>query len=283
MSDSNLLLYTIIMLVLMFLLLLISYIKILKKEEIPVWVIFIPFYNVYRLFKIVKIPFWTIFIPIVNIVVMILFPYKLAKQFRCNTFTAILGIFIPIIIIPYIAFSKKHDKDKEYRQNYLKTIDDVNKLEQNLSNNNDMIVDDLIIKKPIKNEPKSNINNFVEDIESTIINDEFVYDEPDQIEENQSEEIIPDLVDLNGDSQIKIEDVELLESDLETNVKQNKKVIENIEEYKIENVVDENIAFGGKEVKEFKNNTVNDELKCEKCGSSLVGANGFCPGCGAKL
>ena len=43
------------------------------------------------------------------------------------------------------------------------------------------------------------------------------------------------------------------------------------------------IAFGGKEEYENQSQARKDELKCPRCGSSLVGANGTCPGCGAKI
>ena len=47
----------------------------------------------------------------------------------------------------------------------------------------------------------------------------------------------------------------------------------------------EAIAFGGEQQIEntYSSQAKNDELKCPRCGSSLVGAKGICPGCGMQV
>lgn len=264
----------------------ISLYKIFKKEDIKAWFAFIPFLRIYHILKLARIPFWTIFVPILNIVVLILFPYKIAKEYKCSNLISILAIFVPFIIIPYIAFSKR--TIKEYKPQYLKTLEDVNKLEQSLVFDTDVIMDDNILKKK-KNTKENEVNtnqktsfDFIDEIDNTIINDDFVYDEPSKLNEVSSNEIVPDIVDLDGTSQVTMGNIEYLEDEMNTSTTTEKVLQKDIKDY--ENVLtDEAIAFGGEEKSEEKVLHVKEDLKCTRCGASLIGSNGYCPGCGLKL
>lgn len=265
--------------------------KLYKKEEMKPWISLIPIYNLYKLMKMLNFPFILLFIPIINNIIIFFLPYRLARYYRCNKWQRILSILIPWIMIPYIAFSDKEYRYTTKKHSFLRTIDDVNNLETHLEADSEVIIDDYI--EPSKKAPiKNNMNKFVENIEANIINDEFVFDEAkiENTEETHSK-IVPELGDINADDIIEIKDetiekiksIDVLEENVQNAAKVEKIVETNIKEYEGAKVKDEAIAFGGKEKEEKNSEAKIDELKCSRCGSSLVGAKGFCPGCGAQI
>ena len=104
---------------------------------------------------------------------------------------------------------------------------------------------------------------------------------------NTDEEVIETLDDAKIDVTIKsLDNLDTLEEKSIIREKNDDGIDKN--EYKdFEGVQSSNeaIAFGGEERKEkvYSTQSKKDELKCSRCGSSLVGSNGFCPGCGAKI
>ena len=267
--------------------------KIFKKENIPAFYSLIPFLNIYKYFKICGLPFWTIFVPVVNIITLYCSPYIIVKKYRCKRWQAILAIFLPFVFLPYIAFSNKRNIDFVYDNMYVKNNNDIDKLEKNLEKNYYDEFDSLN-----KNEKEianvENINNtIIDNIESNIMLDEYVYDDVDEVYEQkeQLEELptsndnfveIVDDVDINN---LSLENMDILEENIKTENSVEKNIIKDEKEYQEVAPTQEAIAFGGE--KKIENidskQTKNDELKCSRCGSSLVGANGYCPGCGIKI
>ena len=74
---------------------------------------------------------------------------------------------------------------------------------------------------------------------------------------------------------------------IEDQLKNNENIIHvdtaKYEQYKQKEASNESIAFGGTKKEEDSTHNKNEELKCPRCGSSLIGANDYCPGCGLKI
>ena len=84
--------------------LMISYYKIFKKNQVKGWKAIIPIYNVYTLMKIAEINPLSIFlllVPIVNLFVMALVSVKLANKYNKGALFAIGLLFLPFIFILY--------------------------------------------------------------------------------------------------------------------------------------------------------------------------------------
>lgn len=83
--------------------------QIFKKAGKPGWASLVPVYNTVILLEIVGKPLWWIFlmfIPFVNFVIAIIIYLDLAKAFGKGTDFGLLLIFLPIIALPMLAFSK---------------------------------------------------------------------------------------------------------------------------------------------------------------------------------
>lgn len=84
-----------------------TYWKIFTKAGEPGWAIFVPFYNVYVLFKVAFGYGWFFllaFVPIINIIMAIAFPFMLASAFG-KGFGFGLGIFfLGFVFLPILAF-----------------------------------------------------------------------------------------------------------------------------------------------------------------------------------
>lgn len=251
---------------------------------------FIPFVNIYQYLKICNIPFWTFFIPGINIIVLFFSPYNLARHYRCPNWSLPLAILFPVFFLPYIAFSKLQNKDKVHKFNYIKNQNDIDKIEKQLINSNsqEFIYNDTDVETT-NNVFESNIDKMIVNVENTIMQDEYVYENTDNIEEKQATDIaniIPSDIDFIDDSpldNINLNNIDALEENIVQEAKKDKEIETNYQDFKTVGPSTEAIAFGGEEKMENTSRAKVEELKCSRCGSSLVGANGFCPGCGAKL
>lgn len=271
--------------------LIISLWKIFKKENIPQYYAFIPFLNIYKYYKICGLPFWTIFIPVVNIIVFICSPYVIVKKYRCKKWQCMLAILFPFIFLPFIAFSDKKNINYIYDNTYIKNIKDIDNLENHLKNDTSFVSE---LDLDNSNIVVDNSLDSISEIENDIINDEIIYDDIQENNEvlesnNKIENNENDFIEINDDVDINtmsLSEVETLENNIEISNTVEKKIEKNIEGYKQVGPSEEAIAFGGKKVIEniYSVQTKNDELKCKRCGSSLVGAvNNICPGCGAPI
>lgn len=259
--------------------------KILKKENKKPWWAFVPILNIYIYLKICKLPFWTFFVPIINYIVLLLSPFKLAKQYRLKRYLCYLAVLFPYIFIPYIAFSKLQNIDKIYDTTYIKSAKDIEILENKLETDNSNYIDEINYNTTslISNEKNEEIIN---DNDIIIIDEEINFDEIiyDNVETSK---ITDDLIEINEPSidNLSINNIETLEDNIIQANSVEKKIETNISEYREIKPTDTAIAFGGEQKIEniASVQTKNDELKCTRCGSSLVGANGYCPGCGSAL
>lgn len=267
--------------------------KIFIKENIPGYFSVIPFYNVYRYFKICSLPFWTIFIPGINIICLYCSTYVITRKYRCKRWQSVLSIFFPCIFMPYISFSNRRNIDFVVDDLYVKNIDDIDKLEKKLESDKKS---DFKINSNNSNQENVGVeeNSFIDKIEENILSDEYVYDDVEEIKEYDVE--VPsvdefdnnDFVEMDDDFSIdnlSLENVDDLEKKIEIESSVEKKIETDIQEYGDVGPSEEAIAFGGKRKIENVDSvqTKNDDLKCSRCGSSLVGANGYCPGCGMKI
>lgn len=267
--------------------LIISLWNIFKKEKIKPYFSLIPFLNIYNYYKICGLPFWTFFIPIINILVLYFASYVIAKKYNCSPIQRYLAIFFPFIILPYIAFSNKRNIYLAIDNVYLKNANDVdileNKLVSDISELDYVSPDSTVVVNSDNKDIMPNIDN-----EDLI--DEFIYDEIEEIKETDYVEPDNDeFIELKEDMDINnlnMKNMEELEENMEIAASAEKKLETNIKDYKEQGPSSEAIAFGGKKKTENVNDmqAKNDELKCSRCGTSLVGAiNNTCPGCGILI
>ncbi len=266
--------------------------KIFEKEGIPSYYSLIPFLNIYKYFQICKLPFWTIFVPLVNVVTLYCSSFVITRKYRLKKWQSILAILFPFVFLPYIAFSDKKNIDNVYSNLYLRNSDDLEKLEKSLESNNNYEINDTIPKTSFSNE--QNISDIIIDsVESSIMFDEFVYDDVKEIVEqddvhidnNVSNDVFYELDDEVEIDNLSLENVDQFEDNIKKESSVDKSIQADIKEYQEQSASQEAIAFGGE--KRIENivsvQSKNDDLTCPRCGSSLVGANGFCPGCGIKM
>ena len=286
---------------------------ILRKEKKNRNLALIPVANIYQYLKICELPFLVVFIPLCNVVMLMLSPIKLAKMYRCNKIETILGVIFPFLFINYVAFSDMTNKRIIEKKMYLPNQQSVDNLDKKLIDLSNGIVEptekEYIFFKKKKNDDitfisSSSTEEYIDNIEKKSINDnineditkyEEIVEQVEILENEQNNEKSPNInEDFIETLDEKIEDMTIRSLDTidvleEKNIEKEKKddgVDKN--EYKdFEGVKASNeaIAFGGEERKEnvYSAQTQKDELKCSRCGSSLVGSNGFCPGCGAKI
>ena len=285
--------------------------KIFIKERNDPNKSFIPLYDLMMYFSFIRIPKWVAFIPPLNIIAFIVSPYNLAKQFDLKRYTWTLAIVFPIIFVPYIAFSDVRDKYLVIKKNYYKTEADIDALEEKLKNNKDELevgniskkdeivdikpdieVDEFNFKDELIEEKPEEIKDFIPDpaINEKVtktINDDLAIDEvvnlgeytntSEQIESLETEERDTSSLDKKVDNKF----IDII--DKETQTQGESTVTKQIQDFKDIGPSNEAIAFGGKEQIEHVADKKEDELKCPRCGASLIGARGVCPGCGMKL
>lgn len=252
-----------------------------KEENTEWWHAIIPFYGAYKYFKICNLPFWTFFVPVINILTCIFSVYCLCKQYGCNRIVCSIAVIFPFLIMPYIAFSNLKNKNKKIKFNYLRNNKDIDNLEKKLINDETFLVFENNFGCNQENQDFKVDEDYFDSDSDYITDEEVYFDELETDNKNSNE-----MIELNDD----IEDYELNYSaidNLEENLKENSKV--DIQMVSNKKIVEEDtsskeaIAFGGEKKIENVPKAKLDELKCDRCGSSLVGSNGYCPGCGKKL
>lgn len=306
----NFLLIIVVLFVIYYILFSILLVFLFKKENINWHYAIIPFYNLYHYFNICKLPWWPIVIPFVNIIVFICSPYCLLKEYQCEKWKCALAIAFPYVMVPIIVFNDQY-KNKRFKVGYapFRTVFDVEKIEHNLENNNEMNFLDYEnfeknnAYKNTTNEYESNIDKLIVNIEKDAIVDEYfdfnldysndsvISDKVEadsfdiktqQIEQEEMFEIFDKINDEDG--KFTSDDVKKLEDKIEQDNKIEVADTTNYKEYKEKELSSEAIAFGGEQKIEDKTHSKVEELKCSRCGSSLIGAiNNICPGCGASF
>ena len=279
--------------IVMYVIYMISFYNLFKKEEIKQWYAFIPFYNFYLYFKLCSVPFILFFIPIINIVTITLIPYKLAKRYGYNKLYRWSAVLLPFLYVPLICYSDKDNIYHEHTNVFVESNKDIDELEKQLIINSKielMNLNEKEEKELIKQEKRK--EDEIDKIEASIDNsfDEIIYDENNKQEDfSQVESLLdsqePEVEQLEfvDDMQdIDISEIEKLDNQIDLNKKE-KNIEQDFKE--IQNDVKvETIAFGGQEmVDKYSTQTKDDELKCPRCGSSLIGAKDFCPGCNLDL
>lgn len=265
---------------------------IFKKEKIKSYYALIPFVNIYYYFKICNIPFWTFFIPLVNIITLCCAPYVITKIYMCKKWQSILAIFFPFVFLPFIAFTNKRNVNWFIDEKYVYNLNDIDQLEKSLVSQNGYEIDDDSEKiNASKNSKEKMIfDSVISDIENNVQQDEYIY-EDDIVKHDifndtmQNVDSFKELDDNINIEELNISNIDNLEEKIKIDTSTEKKIEKNIKEYKEFGATNEAIAFGGE--KRIENihavQTKKDELKCPRCGSSLVGARNFCPGCGTKI
>ena len=273
-----------------------------KKENIKSWYAFIPLYNLYYYFKIIHIPYYLVFIPIVNIITLYIANYRLAKEYNTAYYIRVLSFIIPFITTPYIVFCNKYNLTKKVDKRILKTLQDVDKVEERLINSNvDNTFDSINIEqeKPIDESYESDINQRINKIESNAITDDFYDDllymdskestkkdiQNDEVIDEIKEDMI-DIQDIIDSNDIRVDGISSIENKIENNSQ--KVVIDNsnYQEYKEQEKNLSTIAFGGTKQSEkldkykTESKTVN---KCPFCNSTLDINSKTCPGCGRDV
>ena len=279
---------------------------ILRKEKKNKILGLIPIVNVYEYLKICELPFILFFVPVCNVVMLFLSPIKFARMYRCNKLETFFGLLFPTIFLNYVAFSDMMNKHIVLDGNYLPNQVAVDKLDKELIDLANGIEkpkekDYIFFHKKItqkKTMKGLSTDEFIDDIENRSIaanqNEsperfEGIIEQVELVEEEKPiEKVVEETLDeINVDATIKsLENIDELEAQAIDKDKKDDGVDKNeYKGYEDAQKSDEAIAFGGKEQKENRESikTKNDEHRCPRCGSSLVGATGFCPGCGMKI
>lgn len=277
---------------------------IFKKENIKPFYSFIPFYNLYLTFKYFHISLYTLFIPIVNIFAIIGLPYNIARSYRCAPSTWSLAIIFPYVVLPICAFSKKKSKYYHEKKIELRVQQDIYDLESKMGDTKEVRDYELVLN------PEAFEDNFklnmIDELDHKLIESEYVkineedlfavtdeaanmtvvtQDEiPAQDVSDENDDIM-EIIDLSDDTQKKNLDIQDIDNLSNLAAVDSSK----IQELSADKIVkqqkkdDVTLAFGGKTQTQESTHSKVDELKCTRCGSSLVGNNGYCPGCGIKL
>ena len=90
-------------------LMIVSYWKIFVKAGKPGWAAIMPIYNFIVMSEIAEKPWWYVLllcVPIANIYAMVVVYNGIAKKFGKSTGYTVGMIFLPIIFVPMLAFSK---------------------------------------------------------------------------------------------------------------------------------------------------------------------------------
>ena len=91
--------------------------RIFEKAGLPGWGVIIPIYNIYLTLKVAKRPGWWLilfFIPIVNLIIAIIIPFDIAKNFKKDPLFGAGLLFLGFIFYPVLAFGKaKYVKTKK--------------------------------------------------------------------------------------------------------------------------------------------------------------------------
>lgn len=307
---KNLILIIIILFTVYYIFFSILLVFLFKKENINWHYAIIPFYNLYHYFIICKLPWWPIVVPFVNVIVFICSPYCLLKEYQCEKWKCALAIAFPYVMVPIIVFNDNY-KNKRFKVGYapFRTVFDVEKIEHNLENNNEMNYIDYenfennSSYQKRTNEYTSNVDILIGNIENDAIVDEYFdfnldysnnpinleneqaddFDiKAQQIDQEEMFEIFDKINDEDG--KFTSDDVKKLEEKIEQDIKIEVADSSNYAEYREKEISSETIAFGGEQKIEDKTHSKVEELKCPRCGSSLIGAiNNICPGCGSSI
>ena len=299
---SNINLFLIIYIIIFTISLVASLFYFYKKEGIKEWHALIPIYNLYEYFKLIKIPYYLVFIPIVNLITIYISGYKLAEAYRASKLIKVLSIIMPIVMIPYMIFSNKYELYKPRDVRYLKTVADVDKVEERLEREShkhtlyeESAIDDQIIDSSYHSKTDDKINTIEENAIQDDVEEQLLLMESNKevkkvdVMEKEKEDIIDstEIQDLFSDNDIRVNSIETIDNKIEE--ASNKKIIDNAEykEYKEKEKDVSTIAFGGTSQNEKIENARMERkdtgLKCPHCGSDLAGSNGVCPGCGKDV
>lgn len=208
-----------------------------------------------------------------------------------------LSIVFPYAFMPYIAFSNKCQKPKDMKK-AIKTLFELENIESNLENNLD--IDDLSFKEEIQDNSSidkafvSKTEEMIQSIEKNSITDDYYFENEivnEELEKKQTSDIpvlgdnIEDVIEIfdQEDNSILSSGIDSIEEQLKNNDNIVRVDTAKYEQYKQKEASNESIAFGGTKKEEDSTHNKNEELKCPRCGSSLIGANDYCPGCGLKI
>ena len=272
----------------LFIILIISYCKILKKVGKPVWIILIPIYN---------------------IIVLIQAAIRLHKSVGY-----ILGmIFLPIIFIPLLAFSNdevtetKEEIKEEINSELVKDNQEIKMVPEESQNLDTSLTNEETINSNVLNEnsvveessiaPVEIENNNIETIPTT--NPEVVANEPiiNNIEETKepATPIIEQSVIENVPSNepviepVTLDTIETTNETMEENNVVEEEPILNVEPINNNgalnafniNTIDENKEEPEPIIEIEENNTIDTNKKvCKNCGAELPDIVSICPNCG---
>ena len=143
--------YFIIMLAIS-ILLIISMYKIFKKAGMKEWKALIPFYNLVVIIQIAELPVWYIalsFIPFANIYAMFKICIEIAHKFGKSTGFGIASVFFSFICFPILAFG-----NAQYKGTMLSSNSQNFNENKNIINNTQSEVNGLNIQENIKEQPE---------------------------------------------------------------------------------------------------------------------------------
>ena len=205
-------------------------------------------------------------------------------------------------MIPYMVFSNKYELYKIKDDRYLRTVADVDKVEERLereSRESSTYEDRTKVDNLLDTSYHSKVDDKIETIEDNAIQDD-VEEQLLMMESNKEAEKVDlmkdnvetivdnvEIQDLFSNSDLRVNTAEAIDSKVEE--ASNKKIVDNADykEYKEKDKNVTTIAFGGasqnEKIEKARIESKGNDLKCPHCGSNIDGSNGVCPGCGKDV
>ena len=314
-SDSfrlfihNLAIILLIYLVILFIVIMPTFYFIFKREGEKPWYAFIPFWNIYCYLYFLNVLPPLAFVPGVNLVTVHFSVSELARLYRCNWLIRLFAWLLPPVALILIALNPHYCLDEVYYRDrqFLKTIEDVDILEEQLESQPQYIIDDsdvLAQDKPIDDSYRSYIDNKVDEIEQNAIKDDLDEDlmmldsarqeqEIKEAKEKHENEVVEELIDsLEIQDLFSNNDIRTNKIDDIVNKVDDATKIEVVDNAVYKDVQEEtkdikNIAFGGieQDTKVIKHaiQSKDSNVYCPNCNTPLKGNETSCPGCGKQL
>lgn len=273
----------------------ISFVYIFKKAHINKKYALIPFYNLYQYTKICEMEPLILLIPIANIIFLLMIPFQLGHMFSQSKLISLAGCFFPFIFYPYLAFSRAEYIHKEMQKPFLRSIEDIDNLEQKLihqeEQNESIENQPQYGKKAEKNNTINNVDRYIKEIESNSQKkeDDYFTDEDLQVAkknmgiQNLLKNTNPEIEELDENEEIKSnEEINALEKNIIKNESIKVEDISNYQEVKKQEEEVNVIAFGNLSSKKNEKEQKH-ELICPYCHASMIGFHKTCPGCGRDI
>ena len=258
----------------------------------------IPIYNMWTFLSIADLPGWLCLIPVANIIGMLVAYFKIPKKFGKSSAFGIGMLFLPIIFMGILAFSKT--KEESANNNEPNNNVEPNNVAESITVTNEPSINDSQVNNIQEN---ISINNEVPQIDNTLesnntINTPDLMAEPNTINNNVVNEIIPDKEFIKEEPALNMEEIEMprmantVVPEINNDIPVNNNIIDAFDLPPVSNseqVIDNNIDTLDNidEIPQGINEAINSDItitkKCPNCSTENPYVNKVCQNCGNIL